>query len=102
MRWSLNIGSLGGTEIRIHVTFLLFLIWIGAIYYRQGGADAEEGQGGHGEDGLAERQQAGHGTPPSVCDAMTKPAPLARRPSAGARPAGEGSAWRRNLTGHSG
>jgi Zn-dependent protease/CBS domain-containing protein len=40
MRWSLNIGSLGGTEIRIHVTFLLFLIWIGAIYYRQGGADA--------------------------------------------------------------
>jgi Zn-dependent protease/CBS domain-containing protein len=40
MRWSLHIGSLGGTEIRIHVTFLLFLIWIGAIYYRQGGADA--------------------------------------------------------------
>jgi Zn-dependent protease/CBS domain-containing protein len=40
MRWSLNIGSLGGTEIRIHVTFLLFLIWIGAIYYRQGGTDA--------------------------------------------------------------
>jgi Zn-dependent protease/CBS domain-containing protein len=40
MRWSLHIGSVGGTEIRIHVTFLLFLIWIGAIYYRQGGADA--------------------------------------------------------------
>jgi Zn-dependent protease/CBS domain-containing protein len=40
MRWSLHIGSLGGTEIRIHVTFLLFLIWLGAIYYRQGGADA--------------------------------------------------------------
>jgi Zn-dependent protease/CBS domain-containing protein len=40
MRWSLKLGSLGGTEIRIHVTFLLFLIWIGAIYYRQGGADA--------------------------------------------------------------
>jgi Zn-dependent protease len=40
MRWSLNLGSLGGTAIRIHVTFLLFLIWLGAIYYRQGGAEA--------------------------------------------------------------
>jgi Zn-dependent protease/CBS domain-containing protein len=40
MRWSLRIGSLGGTAILIHVTFLLFLIWLGAIYYRQGGADA--------------------------------------------------------------
>jgi Zn-dependent protease len=26
--------------ILIHVTFLLFLIWLGAIYYRRGGADA--------------------------------------------------------------
>jgi Zn-dependent protease/CBS domain-containing protein len=40
MRWSLHIGSLGGTEIRIHVTFLLFLIWLGAIFYRQGGTEA--------------------------------------------------------------
>jgi len=40
MRWSLHIGSVGGTEIRIHVTFLLFLVWLGAIYYRQGGAEA--------------------------------------------------------------
>src|SRR3990172_86225 len=40
MRWSLNLGSIGGTAIRIHVTFLLFLIWLGAIYYRQGGAEA--------------------------------------------------------------
>lgn len=40
MRWSLHIGSLSGAEIRIHVTFLLFVIWLGAIYYRQGGADA--------------------------------------------------------------
>jgi Zn-dependent protease/CBS domain-containing protein len=40
MRWSLKLGSLGGTEIRIHVTFLLFLIWLAAIFYRQGGADA--------------------------------------------------------------
>jgi Zn-dependent protease/CBS domain-containing protein len=40
MRWSLRIGSIGGTAILIHVTFLLFLIWLGAIYYRQGGVDA--------------------------------------------------------------
>jgi Zn-dependent protease/CBS domain-containing protein len=40
MRWSLRIGSLGGTAILIHVTFLLFLVWLGAIYYRQGGATA--------------------------------------------------------------
>jgi Zn-dependent protease/CBS domain-containing protein len=40
MRWSLTLGSIGGTAIRIHVTFLLFLIWLGAIYYRQGGAQA--------------------------------------------------------------
>ena len=40
MRWSLRIGSLGGTSILIHVTLLLFLLWIAAIYYRQGGAQA--------------------------------------------------------------
>ena len=40
MRWSLNIGSVGGTAIRIHVTFLLFLVSFCAIYYRQGGVDA--------------------------------------------------------------
>jgi Zn-dependent protease/CBS domain-containing protein len=40
MRWSLRIGSLGGTAILIHVTFLLFLVWLAAIYYRQGGAEA--------------------------------------------------------------
>jgi Zn-dependent protease/CBS domain-containing protein len=40
MRWSLNLGSIGGTAIRIHVTFLLFLLWLCAVYYRQGGVDA--------------------------------------------------------------
>jgi Zn-dependent protease len=40
MRWSIHIGSVRGTEIRIHVTFLLFLVWLGALYYRQGGAEA--------------------------------------------------------------
>src|SRR6266849_8415591 len=28
MSWSVNIGSIAGTAIRIRVTFLLFLVWI--------------------------------------------------------------------------
>lgn len=40
MPWSVTIGRLGETAIRIHVTFLLFLVWIWAAYYRTGGADA--------------------------------------------------------------
>ena len=28
MSWSVNIGSIAGTAIRIHITFLLFLVWI--------------------------------------------------------------------------
>jgi Zn-dependent protease/CBS domain-containing protein len=40
MPWSLTIGRVAGTAVRIHVTFLLFLIWIWATYYRQGGVDA--------------------------------------------------------------
>ena len=40
MTWSFPIGSVKGTVIRIHVTFLLFLLWIGGAHYAQGGADA--------------------------------------------------------------
>ena len=29
MRWSLTIGRFGGTAVKIHVTFLLLLAWIG-------------------------------------------------------------------------
>ena len=38
MGWSLNIGSVAGTAIRIHVTFLLFLAWIFGVSYFAGGA----------------------------------------------------------------
>jgi Zn-dependent protease/CBS domain-containing protein len=37
MRWSVTLGSIGGSVIRIHIIFLLLLVWIGAIYYREGG-----------------------------------------------------------------
>jgi len=40
MAWSLSIGRIAGTEIRIHFTFLLFLIWIFAANYAAGGRDA--------------------------------------------------------------
>jgi Zn-dependent protease/CBS domain-containing protein len=41
MSWSVNIGSIAGTAVRIHVTFLLLLIWIFAAGWAQGGpADA--------------------------------------------------------------
>ena len=38
MSWSLNIGSVAGTVVRVHLTFLLFLAWIFAASFAQGGA----------------------------------------------------------------
>ncbi len=40
MGWSLNIGSVAGTAVRIHVTFLLFLAWIFGVSYIAGGPQA--------------------------------------------------------------
>jgi Zn-dependent protease/predicted transcriptional regulator len=40
MGWSVKIGRIMGTEIRIHLTFLIFLLWLGFVYYRGGGAEA--------------------------------------------------------------
>src|SRR5215468_9670792 len=39
MSWSVNIGSVAGTAIRIHITFLLFLIWIFLAGLAQGGVN---------------------------------------------------------------
>jgi len=38
MSWSLNIGRVAGTVVRIHLTFLIFLAWIFAANYAAGGA----------------------------------------------------------------
>ena len=40
MSWSFPIGTVRGTVIRIHLTFLLFLAWIGIVHYGRGGAPA--------------------------------------------------------------
>ena len=40
MTWSFPIGTVRGTVVRIHVTFLLFLVWIGIAHYLQGGTYA--------------------------------------------------------------
>ena len=38
MSWSLNIGKVAGTVVRVHITFLLFLAWIFAASYASEGA----------------------------------------------------------------
>ncbi|WP_295814951.1 site-2 protease family protein [uncultured Nitratireductor sp.] len=40
MAWSFNIGKIGGTVLRVHVTFFLLLAWIWFMHYRIGGSAA--------------------------------------------------------------
>ncbi|WDZ81527.1 site-2 protease family protein (plasmid) [Ensifer adhaerens] len=40
MQWSLKLGTVAGTEVRVHVTFALLLIWIWVMHYRIGGPPA--------------------------------------------------------------
>lgn len=40
MNWSLTIGRIAGTDVRLHITFLLFLAWIGIADYLAGGPAA--------------------------------------------------------------
>lgn len=40
MSWSIPIGTIRGTVIRIHLTFLLLLLWIGIAHYQEGGTQA--------------------------------------------------------------
>ncbi|WP_069307025.1 site-2 protease family protein [Methylobrevis pamukkalensis] len=40
MSWSIPLGRVFGSEIRIHLTFLILLAWIGAVGYAEGGASA--------------------------------------------------------------
>ena len=40
MSWSLNIGTIAGTAVRVHVTFLFFLGWIFGASWVAGGPEA--------------------------------------------------------------
>ena len=40
MTWSLPVGTVKGTVIRVHLTFLLFLVWIGVTNHARGGTPA--------------------------------------------------------------
>lgn len=40
MRWSFRIGQVAGTDIKVHATFPLLLIWAGFAAYQQGGPAA--------------------------------------------------------------
>ncbi|HJZ44010.1 MAG TPA: site-2 protease family protein [Hyphomicrobiaceae bacterium] len=38
MGWSIKLFDVGGTAVRIHMTFFLLLAWIGAVHWMRGGA----------------------------------------------------------------
>ncbi len=38
--WSVSLGRIGGTEVRVHFTFLLLVLWFGLVAGMQGGAAA--------------------------------------------------------------
>src|SRR5213082_4182906 len=40
MSWSLPIIRIAGIQLRIHITFLLLIAWLGLGYYAQGGSAA--------------------------------------------------------------
>lgn len=40
MRWSFSLGSIAGTQIRVHVTFLLLVAWLAWGAAREGGSQA--------------------------------------------------------------
>jgi len=40
MSWSLTIGRLFGVAIRVHITFVMFLVWIGLAAFHSRGAEA--------------------------------------------------------------
>jgi Zn-dependent protease len=40
MQWSFPIGRVAGSELRIHLTFFLLLLWIGIVHFQAGGSSA--------------------------------------------------------------
>ncbi|MGH7658639.1 MAG: site-2 protease family protein, partial [Gemmatimonadales bacterium] len=40
MRWSFRLARIAGTDVKIHITFLLLLVWFAWADYQQGGGAA--------------------------------------------------------------
>jgi Zn-dependent protease/predicted transcriptional regulator len=40
MKWSIRFARIAGIDLKIHLTFLIFLAWIGFTYYANGGSEA--------------------------------------------------------------
>jgi Zn-dependent protease len=40
MRWSISIGRFGGTAVKFHIAFILFLAWIAFSAWSWGGSAA--------------------------------------------------------------
>src|SRR5712672_2685950 len=40
MKWSIRFARIAGIDLKIHLTFLIFLAWIGFTYYANGGREA--------------------------------------------------------------
>lgn len=38
MSWSIKFARIAGIDLKIHLTFLIFLLWIGSTYFLRGGA----------------------------------------------------------------
>ncbi|MHA1157203.1 MAG: site-2 protease family protein [Alphaproteobacteria bacterium] len=43
MSWSISLGKIAGSDVRVHLTFLILLAWIGIVQYIAGGAAAAAG-----------------------------------------------------------
>lgn len=43
MSWSYSIGRIAGTDVKVHLTFVLFIVWIAVIEYQRAGPDAAIG-----------------------------------------------------------
>ena len=39
MNWAISLGTIGGVRVRLHLTFLLLLVWIGIAFWQAGGPD---------------------------------------------------------------
>jgi hypothetical protein len=68
MPWSLTIGCFGGTAVRVHITFIIFLAWIGFSAWQSHGSAARNGRRVlAGENGAMGQKISPDGRSPLEC-----------------------------------